>query len=170
MRSKFTKLGLDYDAKIIANLTGWIDADATLNLDLYIRQLITSSRTTVTVKYRVEDSLKYLTLLNYDIDTCKTLKELMQAGLVKVWFRNIRKYGNLSANCPIKPGYYNLRNLQLDSSSIPVFLRTGDYRIRVFNYNGNAKPNANQNPELYSHNKAKMRRGVTCITVDMKLY
>ncbi|KAH8297364.1 hypothetical protein KR044_010975, partial [Drosophila immigrans] len=137
LRSEFTKVFVNFDAKIISNLTGWIAADATLSLDMHLRQLIQTSRTTITIKYRVEDSVNYLTLLNYDIDTCKTLKDLMQTGLIRIWFRNIRKYGNLSATCPIKPGYYNLRNLKLESKSIPVFLRSGDYRIKIVNYNGN---------------------------------
>ncbi|XP_062136665.1 uncharacterized protein LOC133845983 [Drosophila sulfurigaster albostrigata] len=158
LRTEFKKVFVDFDDKIISNLTGWLSEDASLNLDMHVKQLISSSRTTVTVKYRVEDSMNYLTLLNYDIDTCKTLKEMMATGLVRVWFRNIRKYGNMSPSCPIKPSYYNLRNLRLESQSIPVFLRPGDYRIRVFNYNG--KANA----------KAKLRHLVTCVTVEMKFY
>ncbi|XP_034479866.1 uncharacterized protein LOC117785758, partial [Drosophila innubila] len=141
LRSKFTKISVDSDADIISNLTGWLSSDATLCLDVYVKRIITTARTTITVKYKVEDSENYLTLLNYDVDTCKTLKDLMQVGLTSIWFRNVSKYGNFSSSCPIKPGYYHMRNFQLESKSIPVYLRPGNYRIKVFNYNG--KPNTN---------------------------
>lgn len=37
------------------------------------------------------------------MDTCKTLRELLQSSLMKVWLRNVFKYGNLADRCPIQP-------------------------------------------------------------------
>ncbi|KAL7735875.1 hypothetical protein ACLKA6_017871 [Drosophila palustris] len=167
LRSKFSQIRVVFDANIISNLTGWISSDDTICIDENVKRTIMSFRTTITVKYKVEDSENYLMLFNYDIDTCKTLEDLMQGGLTSIWLGNIMKYGNMTSSCPIKPGYYNMRDFKLESKSIPVYLRPGNYRIKAFNYNNKPNPNANSQ---FPNNKAKMRRVVTSVTVDLKLY
>lgn len=89
--------------EFISRASGWISADGTLNTDVYINRSITAGlRTAITVQHKLENSANYLTIFNYDVDTCKTIRDLLNSSLLNIWFRNIHKYGNLSSNCPIR--------------------------------------------------------------------
>ncbi|KAH8418634.1 hypothetical protein KR222_008074, partial [Zaprionus bogoriensis] len=163
LRCRIINVIVDSNSEFVSRATGWISADGTLNTDVYLNRSITPGlRTTITVQYKIENSAIYQTLLNYDVDTCRTIKDLLHSRLTTIWFRNVHKYGNLSSKCPIRPGYYSLRNLQLENSSIPAYLRPGNYRLIDFNYYG--KPG--------SRNSAgpKTRRLVSAFTLEVKLY
>lgn len=95
---------VDSNPEFISRASGWISAEGTLNTDVYInRSLIAGLRTAITVQHKHENSANYLTIFNYDVDTCKTIRDLLNASLLNIWFRNIHKYGNLSSQCPVRP-------------------------------------------------------------------
>lgn len=84
-------------------MKSWLTAEGYLNTDVYVnRTLPATMRTAITVQFQIENSLNYYTLFNYDVDTCKLLKDQAKSSLPGVWIRNVRKYGNLSAICPMK--------------------------------------------------------------------
>lgn len=158
-------------------MKSWLTTEGYLNADVYIdRSLPPTMRTSITVQFQIENSRNYHTLFNYDVDTCQSVKSHTAGSLPSLWFRNVRKYGNLSAICPMKAvggspfqegtelmififqGYYDLRNFHVEDKSIPVYLRPGNYRIQDTNYYG--KNNA----------KARQRRLVSTIILQMQLY
>ncbi|KAH8250836.1 hypothetical protein KR038_008487, partial [Drosophila bunnanda] len=154
-----------------------------VSLDIHLnRTLRNGLRTTITLMQLVEtgrDSYQK-TLFSYDMDTCKTLRELLQASLMKVWLRNVFKYGNLADRCPIQPvrssptlisskrvwvtvsyppplqADYEVRNFQLENNSIPAYLPPGSYRLHDTNY--------------YGRPKGKQRRLVATFVLDIKFY
>lgn len=44
-------------------------------------------------------------------------------------FKESKKYGNVTAACPLKVGKYQLRNFKIDSSDMPTQLQAGSYRF-----------------------------------------
>lgn len=94
---------VDSNPEFISRALGWISADGALNTDVYINRSITAGlRTDISVQHKLENFANYVTIFNYDVDTCKTIRDLMNASLLHVWFRNIQKYGNISSKCPIR--------------------------------------------------------------------
>ncbi|XP_030554702.1 uncharacterized protein LOC115758280 [Drosophila novamexicana] len=163
-RGKFTSVSFEHNTEFFTNMSCWLTPEGKLNLDVYIkRNMPLAMRTSITVQYQIENSANYYTLFSYDVDSCKAMKDLLQFGLTNIWFRNLRKYGNLTNICPMKAGYYDLRNFHLENNSIPAYLGSGNYRIRDVNYYG--KNNANNvNP------KAKKRLPVSSIVLQLQLY
>ncbi|KAH8280312.1 hypothetical protein KR018_002429, partial [Drosophila ironensis] len=159
LRSRFTNVSVECSYEFCSSSTrGWLTAKNEINMDIYLnRTLRNGLRTTITLLRPVERSTgRYQTLFSYDFDTCKTLRDLMQEGLMKVWLRNVFKYGNLAYECPLKPAYYYLRNFQLELDSIPPYLPTGLYRIHDTNY--------------YGRPKGKQRRSVATFVLDIMFY
>lgn len=96
-------VAVDSNPEYISRALGWISADGTLNTDVYINRSITASlRTDITVQHKLENFANYVTIFNYDVDTCKTIRDLINSSLLNLWFRNVQKYGNMSSKCPIK--------------------------------------------------------------------
>ncbi|EDW10755.1 uncharacterized protein Dmoj_GI21274 [Drosophila mojavensis] len=159
LRSKFTNVSYEHNTDYFTRMKSWLTTEGYLNADVYVdRSLPPTMRTSITVQFQIENSRNYHTLFNYDVDTCQSVKSHTAGSLPSLWFRNVRKYGNLSAICPMKAGYYDLRNFHVEDKSIPVYLRPGNYRIQDTNYYG--KNNA----------KARQRRLVSTIILQMQLY
>ncbi|XP_034654177.1 uncharacterized protein LOC117892195 [Drosophila subobscura] len=160
LRSKFTNISVEHSAEFFSSLRAWLTPQGDLNMDIHLnRTLRQGMRTSMTLLQRVEGvskSTRYQTLFSYDMDICRTLKELMQTSLMKVWLRNVFKYGNFATRCPIKPGFYDLRNLHMDNHSIPGYLRPGCYRVHNTNY--------------YRRPRGGLRRLVATFTLDIKFY
>ncbi|XP_064536617.1 uncharacterized protein LOC135427124 [Drosophila montana] len=162
-RGKFTNVSFEHNTDFFTNMSCWLSPEGNLNVDVYIkRNLPLAMRTSITVQYQIENSANYYTLFSYDVDSCKAMKDLLQFGLTNIWFRNLRKYGNLTSICPMKAGYYDLRNFHLENNSIPAYLRPGNYRVKDMNYYGKNNANANL--------KAKKRLPVSSIVLQLQLY
>ncbi|XP_020803585.1 uncharacterized protein LOC110180270 [Drosophila serrata] len=159
LRSKFTNVSVECSQEFCSSTRGWLTARGEVSLDIHLnRTLRNGLRTTITLFQLVEtgrDSYQK-TLFSYDMDTCKTLRELLQASLMKVWLRNVFKYGNLADRCPIQPADYEVRNFQLENNSIPAYLPPGSYRLHDTNY--------------YGRPKGKQRRLVATFVLDIKFY
>ncbi|EDW90888.2 uncharacterized protein LOC6530239 [Drosophila yakuba] len=157
LRSKFTNTSAECSKEFCSGIRGWLTAKGELNLDIQLnRTLRNGLRTTITLLQLIDGKDRYQTLFSYDMDTCKTLRELLQSSLMKVWLRNVFKYGNLAERCPIPPASYNVRNFQLENHSIPGYLPAGFYRLHDTNYYG--KP------------KGRHRRSVATFILDIKFY
>ncbi|KAH8365133.1 hypothetical protein KR084_003688 [Drosophila pseudotakahashii] len=176
MRSKFTNISAECSHEFCSSIRGWLTAKGELNLDIHLNRTLRNGwRTTITLLQLMDGHSRYQTLFSYDMDTCKTLRELLQASLIKVWLRNVFKYGNLADRCPIKPvrtaisicsnvwvkvsppqAFYDVRNFQLENHSIPGYLPAGLYRLHDTNYYG--KP------------KGRPRRTVATFVLDIKFY
>ncbi|KAH8309570.1 hypothetical protein KR059_011858 [Drosophila kikkawai] len=182
MRSKFTNVSVECSYEFCSSTRGWLTARGEVSLDIHLnRTLRNGLRTTITLMQLVQtgrDSSYQKTLFSYDMDTCKTLRELLQASLMKVWLRNVFKYGNLADRCPIQPvrrpttsisskrvwvtvsyilqADYEVRNFQLENHSIPAYLPPGFYRLHDTNY--------------YGRPKGKQRRLVATFVLDIKFY
>ncbi|XP_037713498.1 uncharacterized protein LOC119549468 [Drosophila subpulchrella] len=157
LRSKFTNMSAVCSHEFCSSMRGWLSAKGEVNLDIHLNSTLRSGlRTTLTLLQRMDGQNRDQTLFSYDMDTCKMLRNLLQASLMKVWLRNVFKYGNLTERCPIKPAYYNIRNFQLETHSIPGYLPSGFYRLHHTSYYG--KP------------KGRTHRSVATITLDVKFY
>ncbi|XP_052838731.1 uncharacterized protein LOC128254007 [Drosophila gunungcola] len=157
LRSKFTNISAECSNEFCSSMRGWLTEKGELNMDIHLNHTLRNGlRTTLTLLQLINGQNRYQTLLSYDMDTCKTLRELLQASLLKVWLRNLFKYGNLADRCPIKPAYYDVRNFQLENHSIPGYLPSGFYRLHDTNYYG--KP------------KGRQRRSVATLVLDIKFY
>ncbi|TDG43498.1 hypothetical protein AWZ03_010072 [Drosophila navojoa] len=106
-------------------MKSWLTAEGYLNVGCLYRPIPPASAS-ITVQFQIENSKNYHTLFNYDVDTCQSVKSHTVSSLPSLWFRNVRKYGNLSTIGPMKVGYYDLRNFHLEDNSIPVYLRPGN--------------------------------------------
>ncbi|KAH8399517.1 hypothetical protein KR009_008570, partial [Drosophila setifemur] len=158
LRSKITNVSVECSKEFCSEARGWLTPGGEVNMDIHLnRTLRNGLRTTITLLQLLEATgNRYQTLFSYDFDTCKTLREMMQSSLMKVWLRNVFKYGNLADRCPIKPAYYDIRNFQLESGSIPAYLPVGFYRVHDTNY--------------YGRPKGKKRRFVATYVLDIKFY
>ncbi|XP_022226487.2 uncharacterized protein LOC111076817 isoform X2 [Drosophila obscura] len=160
LQSKFTNISVEYNAEFFGSISAWLTPQGYLNLDINLNRTIKPGmRTTITLLQRVEggsESKRFQTLFSYDMDICRTLKELLQASLMKVWLRNVFKYGHFATRCPIKPAFYDLRNFQMENHSIPGYLRPGFYRVHDTNY--------------YRRPRGGQRRLVATFTLDIKFY
>ncbi|XP_043067014.1 uncharacterized protein [Drosophila bipectinata] len=158
LRSRFTNVSVECSFEFCSSTRGWLTPKGEVNMDIHLnRTLRNGLRTTITLMQLPDIATnRYQTLFSYDFDTCKTLRELMQASLMKVWLRNVFKYGNLADKCPIKPDSFTIRNFVLENSSIPAYLPTGFYRLHDTNYYG--KP------------KGRHRRLVATFILDIKFY
>ncbi|XP_017068623.1 uncharacterized protein LOC108106209 [Drosophila eugracilis] len=157
LRSKFTNVSVECSHDFCSHIRGWLTKKGEVNLDIHLnRTLRNGLRTTLTLLQLIDGQNRYQILFSYDLDTCKTLRELLQASLMKVWLRNVFKYGNLADRCPIQPANFEVRNFQLENHSIPGYLPAGFYRLHDTNYYG--KP------------KGKQRRPVATFILDIKFY
>ncbi|EDW79694.2 uncharacterized protein Dwil_GK17882 [Drosophila willistoni] len=158
LRSKFTNISVEFGSDFLSGMRAWLTPQGSLNVDMHVNRTLTAGlRTSMTVQYKIGGPNQYQTLFNYDLDTCKTLEELLKTSLMRVWFRNILKYGHLTDKCPIKAGFYDVRNFQLENNSIPAYLRPGEYRVNDINYYGKPKVKNRQ-------------RLVASLTLDAKFY
>ncbi|XP_075165195.1 uncharacterized protein LOC142237688 [Haematobia irritans] len=134
--SNFTGVSSMFGNKYMSNLTMWINEGA-FNVDAIIaKPLDYGLRGQVGIQLRIENSQKYQTLFSHDFDLCKLLNEISRDTMINSWLRIALKYGNMMENCPVPADRYSIRNYRMDSNSIPVFLRPGDYRILALNYYG----------------------------------
>ncbi|KNC27507.1 hypothetical protein FF38_12315 [Lucilia cuprina] len=123
----------------IYNATTSVD-QGTLNVDITtIRILHYGWRINIETQIKIDNSKKYQTLFYQDFEMCKVLNERFRENLIRIWFRNILKYGNLMENCPVPIGRYYVRNMRLETKGIPAYLRPGDYRMNIYNYYGKRK-------------------------------
>ncbi|XP_065719847.2 uncharacterized protein [Drosophila suzukii] len=157
LRSKFTNISAVCSHEFCSSIKAWLTAKDEVNLDIHLNNTLRNGlRTTLTLQQLMDGQNRYQTLFSYDMDTCQTLRNLLQGSLMKIWLRNVFKYGNLTERCPIKPAYYNIRNFQLETHSIPGYLPSGFYRLHDTNYYG--KP------------KGRQRRSVATFILDVKFY
>ncbi|EDW32948.1 GL10082 [Drosophila persimilis] len=155
LQSTFTNVSVEYSPEFCGSITGWLTPQGNLNLDIHLnRTLRQGLRTAITLQQRVGGG--YQTLFSYDLDTCRTLGELLQSSLMKVWLRNVFRYGHLATRCPIQPAHYDLRDFQLENHSIPGYLRPGLFRLNDTNY--------------YRRPRGGRRRLVATFTLDIKFY
>ncbi|XP_037806898.1 uncharacterized protein LOC119600599 [Lucilia sericata] len=152
----FSQAQLKYNTKYFSNATAFID-QGTLNVDMTtIRILHYGLRINIETQHRIDNSKKYQTLFYQDFEMCKVLNEVFRENLIRIWFRNILKYGNLMENCPVPIGRYYVRNMRLETNGIPAYLRPGDYRMNVNYY--------------YGKRKTKKEDMVFLLVVDMRFF
>ncbi|XP_026842230.1 uncharacterized protein LOC6600939 isoform X2 [Drosophila persimilis] len=88
LQSTFTNVSVEYSPEFCGSIRGWLTPQGNLNLDIHLnRTLRQGLRTAITLQQRVGGG--YQTLFSYDLDTCRTLGELLQSSLMKVWLRNV---------------------------------------------------------------------------------
>lgn len=63
------------------------------------------------------------------VNMCDFLKKPDREPFLKMLIDTVAKYGALIFQCPVKGGKYNLRDFELDASSLPSFTPPGDYRV-----------------------------------------
>jgi hypothetical protein len=64
-------------------------------------------------------------------------------SVYKEFLETYYKYGNLSAMCPFKKGYYYMQNVLLDDSQLPTFILTagsGTYVVQSIVTDESVKP------------------------------
>jgi len=104
LRSKFTNISAVCSHVFCSSMRGWLTAKSEVNLDIHLNNTLRNGlRTTLTLQQLMDGQNRYQTLFSYDMDTCQTLRTLLQGSLMKIWLRNVFKYGNLTERCPIKP-------------------------------------------------------------------
>jgi len=73
-------------------MRGWLTAKSEVNLDIHLNNTLRNGlRTTLTLQQLMDGQNRYQTLFSYDMDTCQTLRNLLQGSLMKIWLRNVFK-------------------------------------------------------------------------------
>uniref|UniRef100_A0A1I8NI63 Uncharacterized protein n=1 Tax=Musca domestica TaxID=7370 RepID=A0A1I8NI63_MUSDO len=135
----YTQCEVSFNKKYIANSSAWVEAGL-LNMDINVEQVLTYGiRGIMSIQIKIGNSKNFQRLFTYEYDMCKLLNEVSKVGIINLWYRNFLKKGNFMENCPIAKGHYYARNISLDPSTIPVFLRAGEYQINSLNYYGKKK-------------------------------
>ncbi|XP_055856735.1 uncharacterized protein LOC129919746 [Episyrphus balteatus] len=133
---KFIATTRQFNPKFVSNFTTSIEKEPNgLNVDItLIQPIIIDFYAFVDVQIRLRDSKIYQSLFTEEFDVCELVNNVLINNLMKRWYRNLVKYGNFMENCPVPEGYYYLRGLVVEHSSLAMYLRPGDYRISGHGY------------------------------------
>lgn len=97
----FSATQMKFNPKYINNVSAWID-QGRINVEMYTKRVLRYGlHTNIETQIKIDNSHKYQTLYVQDVNTCKLLNDVFRETLVRIWFRNILKHGNLMENCPV---------------------------------------------------------------------
>ncbi|XP_053689494.1 uncharacterized protein LOC128738418 isoform X2 [Sabethes cyaneus] len=75
---------------------------------------------------------EYRSLVNKDIDVCKLNASRSEDPLMRLLVGEIRKYGNMSVDCPLLTGNYVVRNFRVNRENMLIKLApSGEYRLGI---------------------------------------
>ncbi|XP_005175547.1 uncharacterized protein LOC101898113 [Musca domestica] len=111
--------------------------NSSVNLDLVVSRRISDpvwNLLTMHMTFAKENA--WSKIMSFDLNFCELLQQSKTPGfqLLGVWMNNVRKYGELPRECPIREGHYTWRNFKIDKNSIPNFVAKGYYRLGVLMY------------------------------------
>ncbi|XP_016926876.3 uncharacterized protein [Drosophila suzukii] len=119
-----------YNPKYFKNFSMTI-VNNMMNVDMYLNRPIQwGFKAHIDILLRLANAKNFQSVFSQKTDLCATTSSVKNS-LVKSWFKDMSKNGNIRYNCPVEVGHYYMHQWRMGSSMTHKFLIPGEYRGKV---------------------------------------